>query len=40
VHDVKGFGIGLYYTKNIIEKHNGEIDLSSKEGKTHFRIVL
>jgi two-component system phosphate regulon sensor histidine kinase PhoR len=24
---IKGFGIGLYYTKNIIKKHNGTIEL-------------
>jgi two-component system phosphate regulon sensor histidine kinase PhoR len=40
VHDVKGFGIGLYYTKNIIEKHNGNIELEVKEGKTSFKITL
>jgi signal transduction histidine kinase len=38
-HDVKGFGIGLYYTKKIIEKHNGNIDLSIKPN-TSFKITL
>lgn len=33
-HDVKGFGIGLYYAKNIIEKHGGTISLTLKKGTT------
>ncbi|WP_457649648.1 sensor histidine kinase [Profundibacter sp.] len=33
VHDVKGFGLGLYYVKNICKKHGWEIALDSEEGQ-------
>ncbi|MGY8934315.1 MAG: sensor histidine kinase [Flavobacteriales bacterium] len=38
-HNVKGFGIGLFYAKNIIEKHGGSISVDINNG-VEFLIKL
>jgi len=40
MHDVKGFGIGLYYTKAIIDKHGGSIQLNTSNSLTSFKITM
>ncbi|MFT5802014.1 MAG: two-component system phosphate regulon sensor histidine kinase PhoR [Nonlabens sp.] len=41
VHNVKGFGLGLYYVKNVCDAHGWRIQVDSKlnEG-TEIKIVL
>ncbi len=41
IHDVKGFGLGLYYTKTMAEAHGGYVKLHSDLGKgSQFELYL
>ncbi len=41
VHDVKGYGLGLYYVKGVVKAHGGRIQLVSKPGEgSCFKIIL
>ena len=33
LHEVKGYGLGLYYVKTMAERHGGTVEVKSEEGK-------
>lgn len=39
-HDVKGFGIGLYYARTIAELHGGQLTLDVSKGRTQFKLTI
>ena len=40
-HDVKGYGLGLYYSKMVMEQHSGSIGVKNKnEGGCEFRLTF
>lgn len=40
VHNVKGFGLGLYYVKSLVQAHHGTVEVSSDSSGSTFNIFF
>ncbi|MFY0605620.1 MAG: HAMP domain-containing histidine kinase [Cyclobacteriaceae bacterium] len=40
LHDVKGFGLGLYFVKQAVRKMNGKVTVDSQNDETSFLITI
>jgi two-component system phosphate regulon sensor histidine kinase PhoR len=40
VHNVKGFGLGLHYVKNIVKAHGWKIHLESEQDKGSKFVII
>lgn len=40
IHNVKGFGLGLFYVKSLVQAHHGTVSVSSDENGSTFVITI